>query len=200
MLPTLLALAACASAPAEQPAPGPPPEPIVAAPAPRAPSTAPSPTVEAAVLAAKKYLGYPYAWGGRDTAKNPGIDCLGLLYLGFGEATGTPWRRYPVNPSQLVGSGLLGGPVPGLDPVRRAELDGSTLRRGDVLYLLIKGYEINDTPLWVDAQGARYWPWHTGLYLDEGRDLTLHASPSAGVTQQPLDEIAFDALFVTRFP
>ena len=200
MLTTLLALAACASAPAEQPAPGPPPETIVAAPAPRAASTAPSPTVEAAVLAAKKYIGHHYEWAGRDTAKNPGIDCLGLLYLGFGEATGTPWRRYPVNPSQLVGSGLLGGPVPGLDGVLRAEIEWSKLRRGDVLYFLMEGYEIKDTPLWVDAQGARYWPWHTGLYLDEGRDLALHASPSAGVTEQPLDEIAFDALFVTRFP
>ena len=200
MLPTLLALAACASAPSEQPAPGPPPETIVAAPAPRAASTAPSPTVEAAVLAAKKYIGHHYEWAGRDTAKNPGIDCLGLLYLGFGEATGTPWRRYPVNPSQLVGSGLLGAPVPGLDGVLRAEIEWSKLRRGDVLYFLMEGYEIKDTPLWVDAQGARYWPWHTGLYLDEGRDLALHASPSAGVTEQPLDEIAFDALFVTRLP
>ena len=159
-------------------------------------AAAPSPTVEAAVQAALRYRGAHYEWGGRNTAGNPGIDCLGLLFLAYGEATGTPWRRYAVNPSELVTSGLLGAPVPGLDAAPRDRVDLGVLRRGDVLYFLIEGYEIPDDPLWVRTDGARFWPWHTGIYLGDG--LTVHASPSAGVAEQPLEEIAFDALFVTR--
>lgn len=172
--------------------------PPAAPPAPRQPTTAPSPTVEAAVIAAKTYMGKHYEWAGRDTAKNPGIDCLGLLFLGYGAATGTPWRKYPVNPSQIVASGRLGAPVPGLDGVARADIDWGLLRRGDVLYFLNEGYEIKDAPLWVRTDGAKFWPWHTGMYIDEGKGLALHASPWSGVIEEPLEDVPFDALFVTR--
>ena len=156
-----------------------------------------SPTVERAVVAALALQGEPYRWGGRDTAKNPGIDCLGLLFRGFGAATGTPWTAYPVNPSELVSSGLLGQPAPGLDGVLRADLRPDALRRGDVLYLLLEEVEIPDAPLW-ERDGRRYWPWHTGLALGGGDALVVHARPGDEVTVQPLAEIAFDALYVTR--
>ena len=58
--------------------------------------------VRAAIKNAEGYLGQSYAWGGRMTTGNPGIDCLGLLYLAWGPVTGTPWRSYPVDPSKII--------------------------------------------------------------------------------------------------
>jgi len=151
--------------------------------------------VEAAIKNAESYLGQPYAWGGRNTSGNPGIDCLGLLYLAWGPVTGTPWRSYPVDPSKIVASKKLGTPVDGAAGVLRADLDQGLLQRGDVLYFLNRGYEIPDEPLWVVGED-RYWPWHTGLYAGDG--VALHAEPGGVVRRQPLDEIPFDALYVTR--
>lgn len=173
-----------------------------AVPAPAAPAEVPAqapteaPTrAERALAAGETLLGEPYRWGGRNEPGHPGVDCLGLLYLAWGSVTGTPWRRYPVNPSEIVASGLLGAPVPGLDGVLRAEVDMATLRPGDVLYFLMANYEIPDTPLW-GHEGTPHWPWHTGLYVGEGR--VLHAAPGARVRHQDLSGIAFDALYVTR--
>lgn len=171
--------------------PAPPSDPAPALPDP------PTARAGSAIAAARHYLGVPYVWAGRDTAKHPGLDCLGLLYRAWGPVTGTPWTRYPVNPTQLVASGLLGGPVPGLDGVLRAALDPGLLRPGDVLYLLVAEYEIPDAPLWIH-DGLRYWPWHTGLYVGEGTRTVIHAGPSSGVAEQPLDTLPFDALYVTR--
>lgn len=177
------------SAGAEQVAPSAEAEPPVADP--------PTARAGSAIALARNYLGTPYVWAGRDTEKHPGLDCLGLLYRAWGPVTGTPWTRYPVNPTKLVASGMLGAPVPGLDGVLREELDPGLLRPGDVLYLLIAEYEIPDAPLWVH-DGVRYWPWHTGLYVGEGRGTVIHAGPSSGVAEQPLMTLAFDALYVTR--
>ncbi len=156
-----------------------------------------SPTVERIVARAESYLGEPYRWGGRNTGGNPGIDCLGILFLAYGPETGRAWREFPVDPSKIVASGMLGTPVEGLDGVLVEDLDVATLQRGDVLYLLSAGYEIPDEPLMV-RDGVRYWPWHTGMYVDEGKQLVLHAAPGGVVCKQPLGGIGFDALFVTR--
>ena len=150
-----------------------------------------------AVAAAKTWLGTPYAWGGRGTAKNPGMDCLGVLYRAYGQATGTPWTRYPVNPSDLVAGGLLGQPVPGLRGTLRLDVELQQLQPGDVLYFLMANYEIKDDPL-LTIGPTKYWPWHTGMYLGDG--VALHAEPGGVVRTQPLMEIAWDALFVTRLP
>lgn len=151
--------------------------------------------VEAAIANAKGLLGEPYMWGGRNTEGNPGVDCLGLLFLAYGPPTSTPWRRYPVDPSKIVSSRRLGDPVPDLDGVSRATLKSDLLQRGDVLYLLMAEYVIEDEPLW-DHGETRYWPWHTALYLGDGQ--VIHADPGGVVREQALGEMSFDALFVTR--
>lgn len=205
LLLTLLALAGCAPAQPSTPQSGAAPQaevaPQAAAPlvpdAAPPPAPAPSPRAAAAIAHARSYLGMAYVWAGRDTKEQPGLDCLGLLYRAWGPVTGTPWRKYPVNPSKIVASGLLGAPVPGLAGALRAEIDRGLLHPGDVLYLLLGEYEIPDDPLLVH-DGVRYWPWHTGLFVGEGKGTVIHASPSAGVAEQPLDELAWDALYVTR--
>ncbi len=151
--------------------------------------------VEAAIANAEALLGEPYRWGGRKTEGNPGVDCLGLLYLAYGPPTNTPWRGYPVDPSKIVRSRKLGAPVKGLDGVARESLSADKLKRGDVLYLLLAGYEIEDEPLWTHGE-VRYWPWHTALYLGGGE--VMHAEPGGVVRRQALEEMSFDALFVTR--
>ena len=123
------------------------------------------------------------------------MGCMGLVFLSWSAVTGTPWRRYPVNPSELVASGLLGPPVPGLDGVLRTEVDLAALHPGDVLYFLMADREIPDQPLWRH-EDHDYWPWHMGMYAGEGR--ALHADPSSRVHHQDLSGIPFDALYVTR--
>ncbi len=160
--------------------------------------TAAEPTVpQKAVAAARSRLGIPYRWDGRQTNKLPGLDCLGLLFRSYGDVTGTSWWRYPVNPTPLVGSGLLGAPVPGLDAVLRADLDATQLQPGDVVYFLLANTPIPDDPLWTH-DGSPYWPWHTGMYVGDGR--VVQAQPGGVVTEGLIEDVRFDALFVTRLP
>ncbi|MCB9766231.1 MAG: C40 family peptidase [Alphaproteobacteria bacterium] len=149
---------------------------------------------DAALSAASEQLGTPYRWNGRDTARLPGLDCLGLLFVAYGPATDTPWSAYPVNPSELVAGEWLGPTVEGT-PAMRRDLDVGDLQPGDVLYFLMEGYEIPDAPLWVRGQAA-FWPWHTALYVGGGE--VLHAAPGDEVRRQALDSIAWDALLATR--
>lgn len=150
-----------------------------------------------AIAVARGYLGTPYRWEGRDTARFPGLDCLGLLFRAWGAVDGTAWTAYPPNPSPLVASGRLGAPVPGLDGVLRADVDPAALRAGDVLYLLLAGYEIPDAPLWTH-DGVSYWPWHTAMYVGDG--VVIEASPLGAVREGPLVGLTWDALYVTRVP
>lgn len=151
--------------------------------------------VDRIVALARERLGEPYRWEGRGTDRFPGYDCLGILFRSFGAVDGRSWRTYEVNPSELVANGKLGAPVDGLDGILRDELDPVTLAKGDVLYFLLRDYRIPDDPLLVRGE-AQYWPWHTGLYVGDGR--VLHARPGESVMEQSLDSIAFDAVFVTR--
>lgn len=151
--------------------------------------------VECAMACAASHLGEKYHWGGRMTEALPGLDCLGLLYLAWGSCTETPWHQYPVDPSKLVESGLLGAPVPGAAGVLSDELSSDVLQPGDVLYFLLEGYQIEDDPL-LTKEKRKFWPWHTGLYV--GDQLVIHAQPGGVVRRQLLGEIAFDALYATR--
>lgn len=158
---------------------------------------APDPVVEAALSEAMTYAELPWRWNGRATTRLPGIDCMGLLFRAYGTATGTPWRAYSTDPSKLVASGKLGQPVTGLDGVLRGEVDTSLLRRGDIVYFLDKDRPIPDDPL-LERDGASYWPWHVGVYVGEGDDLVLNAHPRFDVVRMPLNDVRWDALFVTR--
>ncbi len=157
----------------------------------------PDPVVEAALTEAMRYADLPWRWNGRATDQLPGIDCMGLVFRAYGAATGRSWRSYEVNPSELVASEKLGATVPGLNGVLRDDLDPSLLRRGDVVYFLVKGREIPDAPLLVRDDGS-YWPWHVGIYVGEGQDLVLNAHPSHDVVRMPLEAVVWDALYVTR--
>ncbi|MHA1279241.1 MAG: C40 family peptidase [Candidatus Helarchaeota archaeon] len=147
--------------------------------------------------AAKKYIGVPFIWGGRSRKK---LDCMGLLFLAYSDVTGKPWRNLSVLPSELVKSGNLGKPVPGLDGVLSDSLKNIKLKKGDILYFLSseKVYE-TDIPL-VRIDSIPYWVWHMGIYAGgEEKPMILHACPSDRVKIEPLENIYFDAIFVTRF-
>ena len=145
---------------------------------------------DVAVAKAESYLGTPWAWNGQGTPKNPGMGCMSLVFLAWSEASGTPRTSYPVDPSKTVASGRLGDPVG--EWLRGSTVEG--LERGDVVYFL-STHPIPDDPL-LTVAGQDYWPWHMGLYVGEG--ITLHAEPGGVVRYQPLDEVHWDALVVTR--
>jgi cell wall-associated NlpC family hydrolase len=200
-----LILAACATPPTAMAPQAPPPEERPEAEDSPRTATPSAPTFvgrfdaeqqTAFVQAARSHLGTPYRWNGRGTSRLPGLDCLGILFRADEAVTGTPWREFAVNPSELVAGGLLGAAVPTLSGVLRDDVPHSHLQPGDVLYFLLAGYEIPDEPLMVRGD-VRYWPWHTGLYAGEGQ--VIHASPGAGkVVEEPLEHVGFDALYVTR--
>lgn len=154
--------------------------------------------------AAKKYLGVPYAWGGRSKKK---LDCMGLIFLAYSNVTGKDWKKLSVYPSRLVKSGKLGHPVEGLDGIIADNIQNLTnrMRVGDIVYLLTPFKIIEDDSLAaIDSTG--YWPWHMGIYA--GHSNILHANPFANeetpaeVTIEPLEKLLqrtnTSAIFVTR--
>jgi len=146
---------------------------------------------------ARKYLGVNYEWGGRLTATNPKIDCLGLLFLAYSETFDFNWEELSVYPNKLVKSGKLGDPIKGLDGILCENVDITKLKGGDIIYLLSTN-EINDEPL-TNIEGINYWPWHTGIY--SGENLFLEARPGLKVIERSFDEVLEEniAIFVTRF-
>lgn len=167
--------------------------------------------LEHPVLAeASRWLGTPYVWDGRGTRKNPGMDCLGLLYRSKGSVDRRSWTSYPVNPTPLVKSGLLGRAPQGWAGISRANADLDALQPGDIVYLLAAERPIPDEPLWTETRACtadevpdpnglcvtNYWPWHTAMYVDAG--VVVHAAPGDVVRTQRLDELPWDALYVTR--
>ncbi|MCX7995520.1 MAG: C40 family peptidase [candidate division WOR-3 bacterium] len=149
--------------------------------------------------AGKKYLGVPFVWGGRSKER---LDCMGLLFLAYKDITGRDWRELSVLPSKLVASGKLGKPVKGLDGVLKENLKVEKLKNGDVIYFLVKEKVYDtDVPL-VNIDSIPYWVWHMGIFagFDSNRvALCLNAKPGDKVVIEPLNDIYFDAIFVTRF-
>lgn len=158
---------------------------------------------------AEKYLGVPYVWGGRS---KKGLDCMGVIFLSYSDATGKSWRGkdgLSVYPSKLVKSGKLGSPVEGLDGIIIDSINIQNLTKkmevGDIVYLLTPSRIIEDDSL-ATIDSTSYWPWHMVLYAGHGN--ILHANPLASresgakVTIDPLIELlkqtGTTAIFVTR--
>lgn len=175
-------------------------------------SYAQEPTVQDKIIAeAEKYLGEPYVFGGRDGRPGclrdgkrvrcpAGIDCQSLIFFAYQKVLKTKWTRYSVMPSVCVRRNQLGRPVRGLDGVLRADLDKSKLKKGDVLFFMIKDYNLDaDRPLWVKGPD-KYGVWHTGLIhgRKDKQVRVIHAKPGDKVLIEPLDDVEFDALFVVR--
>lgn len=183
-------------------------------------AAAPTTSAEQIVRAAESYLGREYVFGGRDGRPGcrdgkkrvrcaGGIDCQSLIFFAYESVLGRAWTRYSVMPSISIRRGELGQPVPGLDGVLRDDVDRTRLRRGDVLFFLLDGYNLDaDKPLLVRGD-AQYGTWHTGIVhcsprqglpgaADAGAVQVIHARPGDRVTIEPLDAIAFDALYVVR--
>jgi cell wall-associated NlpC family hydrolase len=147
---------------------------------------------------AEKYLGTPYVFGGRLTSKHPGLDCQGIILLPYSKLFGFNWTKVPVwNNRKVVDSGYLGHPVKGLDGVLAEDIDFDLFKPGDAIYFLDENFSNKDTPLLVE-NGREHLTWHTGLYKGGPDHLILHAAPGDKVLIEAIDEVYFDALFVTR--
>ncbi|MBU1111599.1 MAG: NlpC/P60 family protein [archaeon] len=156
-----------------------------------------NPAGEKIVTYAKEFLGKPYAWGGRDTSGNPGVDCLGLIYRSFSQTFGDDWKSYPVNPIDMVKSPKLGKPVEGLDGILYENVPDRLhlIQEGDMIYFLLGAYMVAETEV-TEIEGERYGCWHTALSLGENQ--IIHAKPGREVREDLLSNIVFDALYVSR--
>jgi cell wall-associated NlpC family hydrolase len=183
---------------------------------PRAGDTAPTrpatPTAQdRLIIAAERYLGKEWVFGGRDgrpgcledgrKARCPeGIDCLALIFFAYQEVLGTPWQRFSTLPSALVKNGQLGRPVPGLAGVLREELEPARLAKADVLLFMLKDANLDaDKPL-LTRGSDRYGVWHTGMVHSSGAEgvKVIHAKPGDRVVIENLEEVGFDALVALR--
>lgn len=117
----------------------------------------------ALVAAARKYLGRPYSFGGRDA----NLDCMGLVFLAWQDAGRGSWDDLSVNPTEIVAKRQLGTPVPGLDGVPNAQVSLSRFAPGDVIFFL--GYAKNPAePSIANLYGVPAWVWHMGMYAGGG--------------------------------
>lgn len=148
---------------------------------------------------AREYLGKEWIWWGRLTKKNPGIDCLGLIFLSYAKTFNKKWTEISVYPSEIVKKEQIGKPVEGLEGVLTKDIDFSKLKEGDIIYLLSLN-KIDDVPL-AKINGVNYWPWHTGIYSNKKENLFLHAKPQYKVVEQNFKDYiqqTSEGIFVTR--
>ncbi|MBU1854396.1 MAG: C40 family peptidase, partial [Nanoarchaeota archaeon] len=135
-----------------------------------------------------------YRWGGRNTQKNPGLDCMGLCFLAYAKSFNEQWcdmNKYSVIPSNLIEKGTLGDKLD-LESYNITKENISKLKKGDVLYFLVN---INFCSNSKDTQknkpiakinNENFWSYHMLLYSGEGN--VVHASPWDGkVVEEPLE-------------
>ncbi len=152
---------------------------------------------------AKKYIGTEWIWDGRATKNNPGIDCLGLIFLPYAKTFNKKWTEISVYPGEIIEKKQLGEPVKGLDGVLVKDIDYSKLKQGDIIHLLTQREPIDDRDIPSKIiNKTKYRTWHTGIYSDEEKNLFLNASPGEEVKEQDLKEIVeyfpTEAIFATR--
>jgi len=173
-----------------------------------------SPSIQDRIITeAEKYLGRRYVFGGRDGRRGcrqggkrvrcpRGIDCQSLIFFAYEKVLRPRWTHFSVKPSVCIRENQLGRPVKGLDGVLAAELVRGRLRKGDVLFFLLKDYNLDaDRPLLVRGED-RYGVWHTGMVHGRRQNMVqvIHARPGEKVLIEPIDDIGFDAIFVVRLP
>lgn len=135
----------------------------------------PNPSANPFIKEAEKYLGTSFKWEGRDTKKNPSLDCLGLVFRAYSKATNQDWTKYPVKPWEMISQRTFGPPVKGLDGVLKKDIDYNKLREGDVVHILstIKAEE-SWKPMAVINE-TNYYGHHLVIYI--GGDKMVHANP-----------------------
>ena len=155
---------------AEQQDAGPPPKATLIDEGLSASEPAATPARQAApplVRAARMYLNYEYRLGGRLTKTNPGLDCMGLVFIAWDKATGAGWHGLSVSGKKIIAEGQLGTTVPGLNGILTSKVDLSVLKPGDVVFLFGPAENPREKPL-VEIQGVPYWIWHMGIYSGNG--------------------------------
>lgn len=124
-----------------------------------APALAGEPDRAALVVAARRYLGRPYSWGGRGSE----LDCLGLIFRAWQDVTGTSWKKISVYPTKMVAREQLGKPAPRVSPAASGAIPDGALEAGDFL-LFLNPQENPAEPALTRLSGTPLWVWHTGLY------------------------------------
>jgi hypothetical protein len=154
------------------------------------------------VAAARAYLGRPYAFGGRDAQ----LDCMGLVFRAWSDATGRRWTKLSVKPTELVRRRQLGAPVEGLAGTRSADIDYALFRPGDVLFLL-GPFENPAEPALATLDGVPQWVWHMGIWSGGPRRAFVVGDHFAGrVVEESLPDYlawhadAYAGVFVVRPP
>jgi len=137
------------------------------------PSQALPPTSAKVLLErARKYLGTPYEFGGRNRllsgGRREGIDCQGLVFLAAQSLTKCSWKSFSNLNVEQVSRQELGAPVDGMAPIASADLDVSKLEPGDYLMLVASDQNPAEGPIGTLAE-QDVWVWHVGLYAGDGK-------------------------------
>lgn len=148
---------------------------------------------------AKKYLGTEYIWGGRLTKKNPGLDCMGLVFRTYAKTFKEDWTKYSVMPSDLIKNNTFGKSVKGLDGVLSKNIERFKLEEGDIIYFLTS---VKIEKHVKEINGNKYYVGHMGIYSDKKNDMILNAyCYGTKVREEKLDNLIgslFEGIYITR--
>jgi cell wall-associated NlpC family hydrolase len=121
---------------------------------------------------ARKYLGTPYEFGGRNRlvsgGRREGIDCQGLVFLAAQALTKCSWKSFSNLNVEQVSRKELGTPVDGMAPIASADLELTKLEAGDSLMLVAPDQNPAEAPIGKLAE-QDVWVWHVGLYAGDGK-------------------------------
>jgi cell wall-associated NlpC family hydrolase len=134
-------------------------------------STTYTDTTNQVINYARNLLGIKFQWNGRNTSRNPNLDCMGLCFRTYADTYNEKWTKYSVYPSILVNNKILGTSVFS-NPLEINNESIKKLEVGDIVYF-ITDVKIPDKPL-GQYNGKKLWSNHMGLYSGNGK--VIHAS------------------------